>query len=146
MSRGVNLLLLYVDDILITGNDVEAIRELKQPLCQSFQMKDLGSLTYFFGLQVWHSSCGYTVNQRKYTMDLIKCANLTDQKCIATLMEPNLKLKKDAGERLSDPTHYRQLVGRLVCLTMTRPDISFAVNTFSQFVSDPRRLHLVAVH
>ncbi|KAK3015518.1 hypothetical protein RJ639_005766 [Escallonia herrerae] len=84
-------------------------------------------LTYFLGLQVQHSSCGYTVNQRKYTMDLIKCANLTDQKCIDTLMEPDLKLKKDAGERLSDPTHYRQLVGRLVYLTMTRPDISTAV-------------------
>ncbi|KAK2966046.1 hypothetical protein RJ640_001980 [Escallonia rubra] len=68
------------------------------------------------------------------------------QKCVDIPMEPNLKLKKDAGERLSDPTHYRQLVGRLVYLTMTRPDISYAVNTVSQFVSDPRRLHLAAVH
>ncbi|KAK3012474.1 hypothetical protein RJ639_007985 [Escallonia herrerae] len=92
------------------------------------------------------SAIGLSVNQRKYTMDLIKCANLTDQKCIDTPMEPNLKLKKDAGEWLSDPTHYRQLVGRLVYLTMTRPDISYAVNTVSQFVSDPRRLHLAAVH
>ncbi|KAK3043428.1 hypothetical protein RJ639_002007 [Escallonia herrerae] len=116
-SRGVTLLLLYVDDTLITGNDVEGIRELKQLLCQSFQMKDLGPLTYFLGLQVQHCSCGYTVDQRKYTMDLIKCANLTDQKCIDTPMEPNLKLKKDAGKRLSDPTHYRQLVGCLVYLT-----------------------------
>ncbi|KAK3027747.1 hypothetical protein RJ639_042487 [Escallonia herrerae] len=122
------------------------IGELKQLLCQSFQMKYLGPLTYFLGLQVQHSSCGYIVNQRKYTMDLIKCANLTDQKCIDTPMEPNLKLKKDAGERLSDPIHYRQLVGRLVYLTMTRPDISYAVNTVSQFVSDLRRLHLAAVH
>ncbi|KAK3041741.1 hypothetical protein RJ639_000665 [Escallonia herrerae] len=124
-SCGVTLLLLYVDDVLITGNDVEGIGELKQLLCQSFQMKDLGPLTYFLGLQVQHSSCGYTVIQWKYTMDLIKCANLTDQKCIDTPMEPNLKLKKDAGERLSDPTHYRQLVGRLVYHTMTRPDISY---------------------
>ncbi|KAK3043427.1 hypothetical protein RJ639_002006 [Escallonia herrerae] len=145
-SRGVTLLLLYVDGILITGNDVEGIGELKQLLCQSFQMKDLGPLTYFLGLQVQHCSCGYTVNQRKYTMDLIKCANLTDQKCIDTPMEPNHKLYKDAGERLSDPIHYRQLVGRLVYLTMTQPDFSYAVNTISQFVSDPRRLHLAAVH
>ncbi|KAK3036084.1 hypothetical protein RJ639_029837 [Escallonia herrerae] len=99
-SLGVTLLLLHVDDILITGNDVEGIGELKQLL----------------------------FNQPKYMMDLIKRANLTDQKCVDTPMEPNLKLKKDAGERLSDPTHYHQLVGRLVYLTMTRPDISHAVN------------------
>ncbi|KAK3011513.1 hypothetical protein RJ639_011121 [Escallonia herrerae] len=67
------------------------------------------------------------VNQPKYTMDSIKCANLTDQKCVETPMEPNLKLKKDAGELLSDPTHYCKLVGRLVYLTMTQPDISYAI-------------------
>ncbi|GKV20452.1 hypothetical protein SLEP1_g30576 [Rubroshorea leprosula] len=144
-SQGVTLLLIYVDDMLITGSNKEGIAKLKELLCRSFQMKDLGPLTYFLGLEVHSSSRGYAVNQRKYVLDLIQFANLSDDKCVDTPMEVNVKLRQKDGEKLSNPSFYHQLVGRLLYLTMTRPDIAYVVQVVSQFVVDPRRLHLTAV-
>ncbi|GKV30596.1 hypothetical protein SLEP1_g39391 [Rubroshorea leprosula] len=91
--QGVTLLLIYVDDMLITGSNKEGIAKLKELLCRSFQMKDLGPLTYFLGLEVHSSSRGYAVNQRKYVLDLIQFANLSDDKCVDTPMEVNVKLR-----------------------------------------------------
>ncbi|GKV12002.1 hypothetical protein SLEP1_g23208 [Rubroshorea leprosula] len=144
-TQVVTLLLIYVDDMLITGSNKEGIAKLKELLCRSFQMKDLGPLTYFLGLEVHSSSRGYAMNQRKYVLDLIQFANLSDDKCVDTPMEVNFKLRKEDGEKLSNPSFYHQLVGHLLYLTMTRPDIAYAVQVVSQFVADPRWLHLTAV-
>ena len=83
-------------------------------------MKDLGSLTYFLGLEV-HSSSGIYVSQQKYVQDLIALA------CLQDPLEVNVKFRRDEGDILPNPTLYRQLVGSLNYLTITRPDISFAV-------------------
>ncbi|GKV33750.1 hypothetical protein SLEP1_g42213 [Rubroshorea leprosula] len=143
--QDVTLLLIYVDDMLITDSNKEGIAKLKELLFCSFQMKDLGPLTYFLGLEVHSSSRGYAVNQRKYVLDLIQFANLSNDKCADTPMEVNVKLRQEDGEKLYNPSFYRQLVGRLLYLTMTRPDVAYAVQVVSQFVADPRRLHLTAV-
>ncbi|XP_019054536.1 PREDICTED: uncharacterized protein LOC109115219 [Nelumbo nucifera] len=100
-------------------------------------MKDLGPLTYFLGLEVSRNSHDYFVNQHKYAMDLVKMANLSDSKIVDTPLEVNLKLSKDDGSSLEDPTLYRQLVDSLIYLTMTQPDISYVAHIVSQFVSSP---------
>lgn len=145
-SQGTIFALIYVDDILITGDNQQGIQHLKNILQQSFQMKDLGLASYFLGLEISRHSDGYFVSQHKYTQDLIEMAALTDDKVVDTPLELNVKYSKHDGSPISDPTLYRAIVGSLVYLTVTRPDIAHAVQLVSQFVSDPRRLHLTAVH
>uniref|UniRef100_A0A2N9EKK8 Uncharacterized protein n=1 Tax=Fagus sylvatica TaxID=28930 RepID=A0A2N9EKK8_FAGSY len=144
-DHGITLLLLYVDDMIITGDDVQGIQDLKRFLGQHFEMKDLGPLSYFLGLEVSSSSNGYYLTQAKYTSDLISRAGITDSKIVDTPIEYNNRLNTHDGEPLPDATLYRQLVGSLVYLTVTRPDISYAVHIVSQFMAAPRSLHYAAV-
>ena len=144
-SSGITVLLVYVDDIVITGPNAKMIHDLQASLHQTFQMKDLGPLHYFLGLEVHQSPTGIVLNQHKYTVDLIDLAGLTDSAPVDTPIELNVKLSKEEGDLLPDPTAYRQLVGSLIYLTITRPDISFAVNLMSQFMTAPRHLHMAAV-
>ncbi|KAJ9546605.1 hypothetical protein OSB04_019148 [Centaurea solstitialis] len=108
-------------------------------------MKDLGKLHYFLGLEVLSDSRGTYLCRDKYTSDLLSRAGITNQKVVSTPLEPNLHLTPNAGPPLKDPTLYRQLVGSLVYLTVTRPDIAYAVHTVSQFMSAPCSDHYVAV-
>uniref|UniRef100_A0A2N9GXF4 Reverse transcriptase Ty1/copia-type domain-containing protein n=1 Tax=Fagus sylvatica TaxID=28930 RepID=A0A2N9GXF4_FAGSY len=144
-DHGITLLLLYVDDMIITGDDVQGIQDLKHFLGQHFEMKDLGPLSYFLGLEVSSSSDGYYLTQAKYTSDLISRAGITDSKIVDTPIEYNNRLNTHDGEPLPNATLYRQLVGSLVYLTVTRPDISYAVHIVSQFMAAPRSLHYAAV-
>ncbi|RVW49883.1 Retrovirus-related Pol polyprotein from transposon RE1 [Vitis vinifera] len=102
-------------------------------------------LTYFLGLEVHHSPSGISLNQHKYASDLVATAGLQGATSVDTPMELNVKLRKEEGDLLADPSLYRKLVGSLVYLTITRPDISFAVQQVSQFLQTPRHLHLAAV-
>uniref|UniRef100_A0A2N9IA16 Retrovirus-related Pol polyprotein from transposon TNT 1-94 n=1 Tax=Fagus sylvatica TaxID=28930 RepID=A0A2N9IA16_FAGSY len=144
-ENGVVILLVYVDDIIITGTDSALISQLKQYLQDSFHMKDLGSLTYFLGLEITTGAHGIFLSQHKYAQDLVAAAGLQDSTPLDTPMELNLKLRKEEGDLLSDPVSYRTLVGSLVYLTITRPDISYAVQQVSQFMASPRHLHMAAV-
>ncbi|KAH0648566.1 hypothetical protein KY285_033814 [Solanum tuberosum] len=144
-STGCVLLLVYVDDIIITGTDSSLITCLQQQLKDSFHMKDLGTLTYFLGLEVHNVASGVFLNQHKYTQDLISLAGLQVSSSVDTPLEMNVKYRREEGDLLPDPTIFRQLVGSLNYLTITRPDISFAVQQVSQFMQAPRHLHLVAV-
>lgn len=144
-STGIVLLLIYVDDMIITGSDHGAIQRIKHQLQDSFHMKDLGDLHYFLGLEVCSDSTGIFLHQHKYTTDLISLAGLTSATPVDTPLEVNVKYRRDEGDLLSDPLLYRQLVGSLNYLTITRPDISFAVQQVSQFMHTPRHLHLAAV-
>lgn len=144
-SKGIVVLLVYVDDIVITGSDMEAISKLQNLLHSTFHMKDLGQLTYFLGLEVHHQPQGIFLNQHKYIMDLVQLGGLTNTNSVDTPMEINVKYRRDEGELLEDPTLYRKLVGSLIYLTITRPDISYAVHIVSKFMQAPRHLHLSAV-
>ena len=117
----ITFLLLYVDDMIITGDDVQGI-DLKCFFGQHFEMKDLGPLSYFLGLKVSSSSDGYYLTQAKYTSDLISRAEITDTKIIDTPIEYNNRLNTHDGEPLPNATLYRQLVRSLVYLTVTQPD------------------------
>ncbi|XXG90668.1 hypothetical protein AAC387_Pa12g2382 [Persea americana] len=132
--------------MIISGNDTIGIADLKTHLMRSFQMKDLGALTYFLGLEISRGKEGIRVNQTKYADDLIGTTRLQDAKTFDTPLELNVKISKDDGCLLEDPTLFRRLVWSLLYLTMTRPDISHAVHTVSQFVNNPHKPHLAAVY
>jgi len=108
-------------------------------------MKDLGTLSYFLGLEISSSSDGLYLTQAKYISDLLSRANLTDCKIVDTPTELNVRLNLQDGEPLRDPSLYRHLVGSLVYLTVTRLDISYAVHQVSQFMAGPRSTHFSAV-
>jgi hypothetical protein len=108
-------------------------------------MKDLGPFSYFLGLEVFSSSDGYYLTQAKYTFNLTSRAGVTDSKIVDTSIEYNNRLNTYNEELLPDATLYRQLVGSLVYLTVTRPDISYAVHIVSQFMAVPRSLHFDVV-
>ncbi|XP_039158784.1 uncharacterized protein LOC120288727 [Eucalyptus grandis] len=144
-SAGCILLVVYVDDIIITGSDSDGIQRLKQFLHTQFSTKDMGHLRYFLGIEVAYSHTGINLTQRKYVLDILDEVGLVGAKPVDTPMEPNVKLDAEDGELLHDPLKYRRVVGKLNYLTVTRPDISFAVSVVSQFMGSPRTTHWDAV-
>ena len=118
-DKGTILLILYVDDMIITGDDLSGIQELKDFLRQQFEMKDLGYLSYFLGFEITHSTDGLYITQAKYASNLLSQAGLTDSKTIDTPVEFNVHLTSSGGILLSNPSLYRRLVGSLVYLTVT---------------------------
>ncbi|KOM28000.1 hypothetical protein LR48_Vigan477s002700 [Vigna angularis] len=137
--------MVYVDDIVITGNDISRITQLKNHLFNHFQTKDLGRLKYFLGIEVAQSKDGVIISQRKYALDILEETGLTNCKPIDSPMDPNQKLMRDQGELFSDPERYRRLVGKLIYLTITRPDLSYPVGVVSQFMQNPHVDHWNAV-
>ncbi|CAL8994451.1 unnamed protein product [Prunus brigantina] len=145
-STSVVILLLYVDDIIITGSDTQVVQSVIDSLGEVFDMKDIGRLTYFLGLEVHYQDNGdIFVNQAKYARDLFKKACMDTCKPCLTPIKPHQSVLKDEGTLLSDPTLYRSLVGALQYLTFTRPDIAFAVNTVCQFMNAPTDTHFALV-
>ena len=144
-DKGTILLLLYVDDMIITGNDLSGIQELKDFLSQQFEMKDFGHLSYFLGLEITLSTDGLYITQAKYAFELLSRVGFNDSKTIDTPVELNAYLTPSGGKPLSNPSLYKRLVGSLIYLTITRLDISYAVHQVSQYLSAPRLTHYAAV-
>lgn len=143
-TNGFTCILVYVDDLVLAGDDLEEIKFVKNHLDSLFSIKDLGTLKFFLGFEVARSKEGITLYQRKYALDLLKDTGLLAAKPCSTPMDHHLKLQKDSGEALQDITAYRRLVGRLLYLTHTRPDICFAVSQLSQFLDCPTSVHYAA--
>ena len=111
--------------MIITGDDLSGIQELKDFLTQQFEMKDLGHLSYFLSLEITHSTDDLCITQAKYASELLSRAGLTDSKTVNTPVEINAHLTPSGkGEPLSNPSLYRRLVGSLVYLIVTHLDIS----------------------
>ncbi|WZZ70878.1 hypothetical protein YC2023_082248 [Brassica napus] len=142
---GMVALLVYVDDIIITGSDKEGIKATKEFLKSMFEIKDLGEMKYFLGIEICKSKEGLFMSQRKYTLDLLKDAGAYGGKTARMPMEDGYKVPREGGIEDSKPFHdpklYRKLVGKLIYLTITRPDICFAVNQVSQHMQLPKEHH-----
>lgn len=139
------ILIVYVDDIILTGNCNIEIDKAKGYLAAKFEIKDLGSLRYFLGMEVGRSQTGMMISQRKY-VDLLQETCMTGCKPVSTPMEPKGTGKNPQDyELLSDIHSYQKLVGKLIYLSHTRPDICYSVSYVSQFMHAPTTLHLQAV-
>lgn len=145
------IILIYVDDLLITGSSNTMIDEAKKVMHQQFKVKDLGELRYFLGIEVLRSQQVILLNQRKYTLELISELGLSGAKPTITPLEINQKLTSveyDKGvgmqveDHMVDVTGYQKLIGKLLYLTITRPGISYVVQTLSQFMQAPKKSHM----
>ena len=122
------VILVYVDDILVASNNLQDIKDFKVFPHEQFKLKNLGPPKYFLGLEVARTSKGISLCQRKYTLDLLAKTGQLVAKLVKSPMEQSLKLSNYHGELLTDPSLYRKLVGKLLYLTLTRPDITFCVH------------------
>lgn len=135
-------LLLYVDDIVITGSCSNTVSQLIKALSTRFSLKDLGQLSYFLGIEILRTAAGLRLTQQKYTTDLLSRTNMAHAKPVQTPMCSTQALVKK-GINLGDleAKEYRDVVGSLQYLSFTRPDIAFAVNRLSQFMHCPTTEH-----
>nr|KAJ0224458.1 hypothetical protein LSAT_V11C100013840 [Lactuca sativa] len=137
--------LVYVDDIIITGNNQAAISSIINRLNSSFAIKDLGPLHYFLGIEVVHHQQNIVLSQRKYILEILQRSGLSDCKPACSPISSSQSMTTDDSSPLLDPTTYRQTVGALQYVTLSRPDIAFAVNRVCQFMHAPTENHWSAV-
>ena len=142
----VTILLVYVDDIIITGNDEFGVSFLSSELAKAFEIKPLGRLRYFLGIEVAYSPQGIFISQHKYIMDLLKETKMNHCKPSAVPIDPNIKLGLCEEEPPVDKGQFQRLVGKLIYLNHTRPDIAFSVGVLSRFMNSPRKSHLEAAY
>ena len=116
------------------------ITDMKRKLAVKFEMKELGMMHYFLGMEVWQNADGIFLGQGKYAVEILKGFRMMDCKAINTPMASNMKLLSDASSEAVDTTMYHQMIGSLMYL---RPNICFAVNPLSQFLMDSRQVHLI---
>lgn len=136
--------LIYVDDILMTGNNPSLLQHFISELNVCFSLKDLGSISYFLGVQVTYQPGFLHLSWSKYISDLLKRADMVNCKPIHTPMVACAQLSLN-DPPLDDPTTYWSLVGALHYCTLTRPSISFSINKLCQFLHAPKTTHMQAV-
>ncbi|XP_057520729.1 uncharacterized mitochondrial protein AtMg00810-like [Amaranthus tricolor] len=142
----ITIVAVYVDDILITGNDSQGISQLKSHLDHIFTIKDLGKLHFFLGIEVGYTNSGISLTQTKFTRKLLSHCKIQDLKLAVTPLPQNLKLHQMEDALYHDPTYHRTMVGKMNFLTHTRPDLAFTVQHLSQFLQEPREPHVAALH
>ncbi|KAL0336107.1 UNVERIFIED_CONTAM: Retrovirus-related Pol polyprotein from transposon RE2 [Sesamum radiatum] len=134
-------LLVYVDDILIAGPSSALIAEVKQYLDQLFTVKDLGVAKFFLGIEIPRSPQGMALTQLKYTREILADTGMTNSRVATTPLPTGVKFTQEAGKPLPNAEVYRRLIGRLLYLGFTRPDISHATQQLSQFLQAPCQQH-----
>jgi hypothetical protein len=141
----VTTLIVYVDDMIITGDDLEEITRLQEQLAIEFEMKNLKGLKYFLGIEVTRSKHGIFLSQQKYILDLLSEVGLLDCKPADTPIIQNHKLGEYPDQVPTDKGRYQRMVGKLIYLSYTWPNIVYAVSVVSQFMHCPSEDHMNAV-
>ena len=136
IKHGVNIivfLLVYVDDIVLSRNDLSEIQRITHLLDNAFKIKDLGDLRYFLGFEVARSSTDINLCHRKYALDILSDAGVLGSKPVSTPCDYTTNLQQHLGSPISakDASSYRRLVGRLIHLTNTGPDITYVMQHLS---------------
>ena len=139
------IVVVYVDEILVTGSDLHEINRLKKHLDTIFTIKDLGILHYFLGIEVNYIPKGIVLTQSKFAKELLKESGISTFKKVVTPLPMNFKLSTSEGNLLEDPKPYKSLIGNLNFLTNTRPDLAFTVQNLSEFMQSPRTSHWQAL-
>ncbi|CAM8880974.1 unnamed protein product [Rhodiola kirilowii] len=140
------ILLVYVDDVLLTGTSLQLINSIKAFIHDKFRIKDLGTLKYFFGLEVARNESGIFLHQKKYAVDLLGEYDMLDCKPAKTPLPIKHQLSLSTAAVIDDPMTYRKLVGKLIYLTITRPNLSHSVHILSQYMQAPTSDHMKAAH
>ncbi|KAF5464587.1 hypothetical protein F2P56_014656 [Juglans regia] len=135
-----------VDDIVIGNSNLEVVDNMKAYLHSQFKIKNLGILKYFLGLEIARSAVSIHLCQRKYSLEILVDTGLLGCKSVNTPMEINHKLTHSSSGLLVDSTRYRRLNGRLIYLTITRPNITYAVNILIQFMDKLAKTHMHDAH
>jgi hypothetical protein len=141
----ITALIVYVDDMVVTGNDPVERKALQSYLSKEFEMKDLGPLKYFLGIEVSRSNKGIFLCQRKYTLDLLQETGMSACQPVDAPIKEGLKLCVEPNQVPADKVRYQRLVGRLMYLAHTRPDLAYALSVISQFMHNPGEQHMNAV-
>uniref|UniRef100_A0A2N9F5Y1 CCHC-type domain-containing protein n=1 Tax=Fagus sylvatica TaxID=28930 RepID=A0A2N9F5Y1_FAGSY len=136
--------LVYVDDLILTGNNSTFVTSIIDQLGQKFSLKDLGPLHFFLGVEVIPTKEGLFLTQHKYIRDMLSKTSMDGAKDVTTPLSTSVSLKLADGSSSVDSTEYRRVIGALQYLSLTRPDISFAVNKLSQFMHSPTQTHWTA--
>ncbi|KAL0442099.1 UNVERIFIED_CONTAM: Retrovirus-related Pol polyprotein from transposon RE1 [Sesamum radiatum] len=136
------VVLVYVDDLIIVGNDAEKCKRFKKYLQGCFQIKDLGPLSYFLRLEVKRTNSGIFLSQQKYAKDIIVEVGPEDTKHVESPIPQQHGYSVNIGEPIVNAWLYRRLIGRLLYLTLTRPDLSFGVQLLSQYLKNSRKPHI----
>ncbi|XP_070682523.1 uncharacterized protein [Malus domestica] len=140
------LLLLYVDDIILTGSNSVKIQSVIDDLAGVFDLKDMGRLTYFLGLHIQYRDDGSLfISHTKYAKDVLHKVAMDNCKSTSIPSKPHTQILAGEGTALSDPSHYRSIVGALQYLTFTRLDIAHLVNMICQFMAQPTDLYMFLV-
>lgn len=137
-------ILLYVDDIVLTGSSSQLLNHIISLLSAEFSMSDLGDLHYFLGISATRSTTGLFLSQHKYANEILDRAKMLNCKSARTPTDMSSKLD-GSGPPVDDPTLYRSLAGALQYLTFTRPDITYAVQQICLYMHDPREPHFTAL-
>ena len=138
------ILIMYVDDIILTGDDTGEVERLKKVLATEFEVKDLGQMRYFLRMEVARSRKGISISQRKYVLDLLTETGILGCKPSDTPIKARKRMESDG--KPVDRKRYQRLVGRVIYLSHTRPDIVFFVSVVSQYMHSPKEIHLEAVY
>jgi hypothetical protein len=138
------ILVLYVDDLFLTGEE-HLIAQTKSELSTQFKMKDLGLMHYFLGLKVWQKPGAIFLSQSRYAVDVLHGFGMLDYKSMTTPMISNLKKLHDkaTGSNAKNATVYRRIIGSLMYLVHTILNICYVVNVLSQFICESKHIHMV---
>ncbi|XP_071704142.1 uncharacterized protein [Rutidosis leptorrhynchoides] len=143
-SQEVLIISLYVDDLLVIGSNDNLVEEFKKQMKSEFEMSDLGLMHYFLGMKINQQTSGVYISQKKYASDMLKRFNMFSCKPVTSPLVLNCKLSKEDGDKLADPTLYRSIIGSLLYLAISRPDLAYAASFLSRFMTSPTSSHLGA--
>ncbi|GKV03490.1 hypothetical protein SLEP1_g15780 [Rubroshorea leprosula] len=135
----------HVYDILITGSNPVAIDNLITAMSSKFYVENLGELDFFLRVEPIQTSAGLFLSQQRYIQDILQRVGMDNAKAVSTPLSSTTSLRQFSSHSLTNPMAYRQIVGSLQYLSLTRPDLCFAVNRLSQFMHNPTDLHWQAV-
>lgn len=135
---------LYVDDLLVTGSTADLIKKFKAQMMEVFEMTDLGDMTYFLGMEIQQTQQGIFIGQQKYAKEVLKKFNMEDCKSMSTPLAQNDKFNKEDGAEKVDEGLYRSIIGCLMYLTATRPDIMYSVSLLSRYMHCASEVHYKA--
>jgi hypothetical protein len=135
---------LYVDDLIFTGNSESLFVKFKNSMKLEFDMTDLGKMKYFLGVEVLQNSDGIYISKKKYAKNVLERFGMEKSNSVKNPIVPGVKLMKDEEGAKVNATMYKQLVGSLMYLIATRPDLMYVVCLISRFMANPTEIHLQA--